>query len=157
LVSAGPLMSNDIASRSLQAVSEEEPPDEQAPATLSPVTVSSAPPPSPRHEGSVIWRLGGALRTVRPHQWVKKVFVLAPVVFARELSDPLLLSRAAGAFLVFCLLAGAVYSINDIADVEADRRHPIKRFRPVASGRVPLGLARAMAVVLVVAALAGAA
>ncbi|HEY3236849.1 MAG TPA: decaprenyl-phosphate phosphoribosyltransferase [Polyangiaceae bacterium] len=150
-------MTNHFAGQSLQAVSEEPPPgDEPAPATLAPVTVSSAPPPSPRREGSLVWRLGGAVRTVRPHQWVKNVFVLAPIVFAKEIYDPLLLSRAARAFVVFCLLAGAVYTINDIADVDSDRRHPIKRFRPIASGRVPLGLARALAVILVVAALGGA-
>ena len=88
--------------------------------------------------------------TVRPHQWVKNVFVLAPVVFAKEIFAPFVLSRAAAAFFVFCLLAGAVYTMNDIADREADRVHPRKRFRPIASGRVPLNWAYALAVLLVV-------
>ena len=61
---------------------------------------------------------------MRPHQWVKNVFVLAPVVFAKELFDFDLFMRAGGAFFVFCLLAGAVYTINDIVDAPADRVHP---------------------------------
>jgi 4-hydroxybenzoate polyprenyltransferase len=75
---------------------------------------------------------------------VKNVFVLAPVVFAKEVFDSALLSRAAAAFSVFCMLAGAVYAMNDVADVAADRAHPVKRYRPIASGRVPLAWARAL-------------
>lgn len=106
--------------------------------------------------GGLLWRLGGVVLTVRPHQWVKNVFVLAPVVFAKELFEPAMLSRSAGAFGVFCLLAGAVYAMNDVADVEADRAHPVKRHRPIASGRVPVPLARALAVALVVVSLGAA-
>jgi decaprenyl-phosphate phosphoribosyltransferase len=100
-------------------------------------------------QATLIWRIRGLIRTIRPHQWVKNVFVLAPVVFATKLFDPLLLTNAAVAFFAFCLLAGAVYTINDLADVEADRLHPVKRHRPIASGRVPDGVARAFAYVLV--------
>lgn len=114
-------------------------------------------PPEPRSEGPLSWRVMGAVKTIRPHQWVKNVFVLAPVVFAKEIFDPLLLMRAIGAFGVFCLLAGAVYTINDLADVQADREHPVKRFRPIASGRVPVPAARWLAVGLITLALAGAA
>lgn len=101
----------------------------------------------------------GLLWTVRPHQWVKNVFVLAPVVFAKEIFDfdPLLWVRALGAFGVFCVFAGAVYTINDLADVEADRQHPVKRHRPIASGAVPPMFARVFAVALVLAGTAGAA
>ncbi len=98
---------------------------------------------------SIIWRVRGLIRTIRPHQWVKNVFVLAPVVFASKLFDPILLTNAAIAFLAFCLLAGAVYTINDLADVEADRLHPVKRHRPIASGRVPENVARVFAYALV--------
>ena len=111
----------------------------------------------PRSEGSLLWRLGGVVMTVRPHQWVKNVFVLAPVAFAKELFDPNLLVRAGAAFTVFCMLAGAIYTINDIADIEADRQHPVKRFRPIPSGRVPIGVARGLAVLLIALALYGAA
>ena len=118
--------------------------------------VREAGPPPPRAEGSLLWRVGGVVKTVRPHQWVKNVFVLAPVVFAKEIFDPVLLVRAGGAFLVFCLLAGAVYTMNDIADVESDREHPVKRYRPIASGRVPMGFARGLVVALVAVSLVGA-
>jgi 4-hydroxybenzoate polyprenyltransferase len=122
--------------------------------------VSSAPSwpaPSetlPQADGSLAWRILGIVRTVRPHQWVKNVFVLAPVVFAKEIFAPDLLTRAGSAFLVFCLLAGAVYTINDVADVAADRLHPVKRYRPIASGRVPLRVARFFSVLLVTLSLA---
>jgi decaprenyl-phosphate phosphoribosyltransferase len=132
------------------ASSAEEP---EAPAV--PSNPGSLPPP-PGAEATLSWRLAGLLKTLRPHQWVKNVFVLAPVVFAKEIFEPLLLTRAAGAFVVFCLLSSAVYTMNDLADVEADRQHPIKRFRPIAAGQVPLGAARALTVVLILGAVAGA-
>jgi 4-hydroxybenzoate polyprenyltransferase len=69
---------------------------------------------------------------------------------------PTVLFRAAAAFLVFCLLAGAVYTLNDILDRDADRAHPLKRSRPIASGRVPLAWAKVLAAVLIVVALGGA-
>jgi 4-hydroxybenzoate polyprenyltransferase len=80
--------------------------------------------------------------------------VLAPVVFAKEVFDTKLLVRAAAAFLIFCLLAGAVYTINDLADMKADREHPIKRHRPIASGRVPVTWAIPLAIALVLGSLA---
>jgi decaprenyl-phosphate phosphoribosyltransferase len=98
----------------------------------------------------------GIVRTMRPHQWVKNVFVLAPVVFAKELFDFELLWRAGGAFVVFCLLAGAVYTVNDIVDAAADRIHPVKRFRPIASGVVPTKMATTLAIVLLLVGMAGA-
>ena len=113
--------------------------------------------PAPPVEGSAVWRARGLIRTIRPHQWVKNVFVLAPVVFAKSIFDAGLLLNAGSAFLVFCLLAGAVYTINDLADVEADRLHPVKCCRPIASGRVPESVARIFAGVLIVVALGWAA
>jgi 4-hydroxybenzoate polyprenyltransferase len=96
---------------------------------------------------------------MRPHQWVKNVFVLAPAVFAKEIfsTDLRTLTRAASAFAVFCLLAGAVYALNDVLDREADRAHPIKRHRPIASGQVPVAWAKVLAVLLVVVSLGWAA
>jgi 4-hydroxybenzoate polyprenyltransferase len=108
------------------------------------------PLPSGPQGSPLLWELGGLLLTVRPHQWVKNVFVLAPVVFAREIFDPILLARAGGAFSVFCCLAGAVYTLNDLADIEADRVHPIKRQRPIASGRVSTSAARGLLASLLV-------
>ena len=106
--------------------------------------------------------LAGLIKTVRPHQWVKNLFVLAPMFFHKDVflstsAGPALNLRVTGqalaATFVFCLLVGAVYTINDLADVEADRAHPVKRYRPIASGAVPEGMARAMAVLLVVVSL----
>jgi 4-hydroxybenzoate polyprenyltransferase len=109
--------------------------------------------PVPRKDGPLWWRLFGVARSVRPHQWVKNVFVLAPVVFAKEVFEPELLLRAASAFLIFCLLAGAVYTINDLADIEADRQHPVKRYRPLPSGQVPVSWAVPLTAILVLGAL----
>jgi 4-hydroxybenzoate polyprenyltransferase len=93
---------------------------------------------------------------------VKNLFVLGPIIFSKDVYfhtaqgpalNLLVTGRALAATGVFCLLAGAVYTINDLVDVAADRVHPIKRERPIASGLVPDGLARTMAVCLVVASL----
>lgn len=85
------------------------------------------------------------LKTMRPAQWVKNLFVLAPVVFAKEhtANDPTLLLNALLGTVVFILLSGAVYVMNDILDVERDRIHPIKRNRPVASGLLSIQAAMA--------------
>lgn len=114
---------------------------------------SEPPPPT---TGGPLWRALGGVKTMRPHQWVKNVFVLAPVFFAKDFFHFDLLLRAFGAFGVFCLLASAVYTINDLVDVESDQAHPVKRFRPIASGRFPPSAAKVLAAVLVVVSLAGA-
>lgn len=123
---------------------------------VTPAFDSAPPPTSPASRRSVV---KGLIRTIRPHQWVKNLFVMAPMFFHKELfgttagGDPTLnLSVAGKAFLatfVFCLLAGAVYTINDLVDVEADRVHPVKRHRPIASGAVPEGAAKLFAAFLV--------
>jgi decaprenyl-phosphate phosphoribosyltransferase len=85
------------------------------------------------------------LRAARPHQWVKNLFVAAPVVFSRRMDEPAALVNSGLAVLAFCLLSSAVYLLNDIVDVEKDRAHPLKRFRPIASGALPVVSARAAA------------
>lgn len=82
------------------------------------------------------------VRAMRPHQWVKNLFVLAPLVFAERALFAEDFLRAAVAFGLFSALSGCVYILNDIVDVEGDRLHPTKRNRPIASGRLPLPLAR---------------
>jgi 4-hydroxybenzoate polyprenyltransferase len=82
-------------------------------------------------------RLRGLVRTLRPHQWVKNLFVLAPLIFGRLLFDPIAVWRGFLAFLAFCAGSSAVYLINDLRDREEDRRHPRKRHRPIASGELP--------------------
>jgi 4-hydroxybenzoate polyprenyltransferase len=126
------------------------------PVSIHPAEIADPPiiPESPK--GSLLWRVRGAIRTLRPHQWVKNLFVLAPVVFAKHLTHPSIIKSALGAFGVFCLLAGAVYTLNDLVDVKADRVHPVKRHRPIASGRVPVPVAKILLGVLIVVALGGA-
>ena len=92
------------------------------------------------HQGA-----GAYLKLIRPKHWVKNFFVFAALIFARELFhlEPLL--EAVKAFVVFCLSASAIYIINDVADVDADRAHPEKRNRPIASGAIPVPRALALA------------
>ena len=89
--------------------------------------------------------LASLVKSARPHQWIKNLFVLAPLVFARRIGDAVAVRRAALATVAFCLLSSAVYLMNDIVDVDKDRAHPVKRHRPIASGSVPLGVARSLA------------
>ncbi len=97
------------------------------------------------------------LLTLRPHQWVKNLFVAAPLVFSRHLSDGTYVLRAAAAVACFCLLSGAVYAFNDVRDVVADRAHPDKRHRPIAAGHLGENTALWAAAALAALALAGAA
>jgi 4-hydroxybenzoate polyprenyltransferase len=95
------------------------------------------------------------VRTMRPRQWVKNVFVAAPLVFARHLGDPAYALRASLALLAFCALSGAVYAFNDVHDAEADRQHATKRHRPVAAGELSERAALVWAAILALGALAG--
>jgi 4-hydroxybenzoate polyprenyltransferase len=96
------------------------------------------------------------LVSLRPHQWTKNLVVLAALAFSKHLFDADAVLRAAAAFVVFCGLSGATYLVNDLADAERDRAHPVKRRRPIASGALPLPAARAAASSLVVLGLAAA-
>lgn len=82
------------------------------------------------------------IKTLRPRQWVKNLFVAAPLFFAQRLLDPESLLRTAAAVALFSLISGCVYVLNDLVDVEADRAHPQKRLRPIAAGRLPVPVAR---------------
>jgi 4-hydroxybenzoate polyprenyltransferase len=90
---------------------------------------------------------------MRPRQWVKNVFVLAPLVFAGRLFDLHASSMALAAFATFCALSSSVYLINDVRDREADRLHPVKRRRPIAAGEIAPSVASALSVVLAALAL----
>ena len=82
-------------------------------------------------------RASGFIALLRPREWVKNAFVLAPLVFAGEFSDPASLKRAVAAFVLFCIASSSVYVLNDIHDVDEDRMHPVKaRKRPLAAGIV---------------------
>ena len=84
------------------------------------------------------------LQALRAHQWIKNLFVFAPLLFSQNLTNTPLLLAAARAFVAFCLISSAQYVFNDIRDVEEDRAHPVKRRRPLASGRLKLGAAVAL-------------
>lgn len=90
------------------------------------------------------------IRTMRPKQWVKNGVIFAALVFDRQLGfnnlPPMI--RVLGGFIIFCLLSGSVYIVNDILDVKADRQHPDKRRRPIPSEDLPVGIAIAAAVIL---------
>jgi 4-hydroxybenzoate polyprenyltransferase len=98
-----------------------------------------------------------AVKSMRPHQWVKNIFVAAPLVFARRVGDLHAVTRTLAAFGIFCLLSSTVYLINDLVDVEKDRAHPVKRKRPIASGALKKTAARGLAVGLGAAGLLAAA
>jgi 4-hydroxybenzoate polyprenyltransferase len=118
-------------------------------------TSTQAPAAGPSSDGGE--RRGSVvihfLRSLRPEQWTKNLIVFAGLLFARELFNPVALGRTATAFAAFCLLSGVVYVFNDIMDREADRRHPVKSSRPIASGAISPGLAGGGAAVLAIAAL----
>jgi 4-hydroxybenzoate polyprenyltransferase len=90
--------------------------------------------------------------SMRPRQWVKNLFVLAGLVFSQRLFTSAAWT-ALEAFAIFCAVSGAIYLLNDVADRERDRLDPRKRERPVAAGRLPVGVAVAAAVALILAGL----
>lgn len=89
----------------------------------------------------------------RPRQWVKNVLVLAAPLAAAEIGHAHVLRTSAIAFVAFCLAASCIYYVNDVMDVEEDRRHPKKRFRPIAAGWVPIPVALVVGPLCAVAAL----
>lgn len=95
--------------------------------------------------------LSGLIRLARPTQWLKNGILLAPLIFAGELTNTSKLATALGATVLFCLLSSAVYVFNDIIDREKDKLHPLKKERPIASGKISAGnAAMFMAVLLIV-------
>ena len=117
-----------------------------------------------RTDTGILPTIRALIRSVRPRQWTKSLAVFLPLFFsvneAWTLDEPQtaleLGARAIGAAAVFCLVSGAIYLINDLADRERDRAHPAKRNRPIASGALSPRLAAAAAIILVLAGLASA-
>jgi 4-hydroxybenzoate polyprenyltransferase len=97
---------------------------------------------------------GSLLRAMRPRQWAKNVFVFAALVFDEQLLQPGPFVRTGLGFILLCLISSSVYLINDMADLEADRRHPGKRNRPIAAGEVSVRTAGIAAAVLAIISLA---
>ncbi len=90
--------------------------------------------------------LGNLIKTMRPRQWIKNFIIYLPFVFTlRQYWQPFspemytMFMTATMAFVLFCVLSGTVYLINDLVDIDKDRRHPTKRFRPLASAEVGAG------------------
>jgi len=93
------------------------------------------------------------LQAMRPRQWAKNIFVFVGIVFDQSLLEFDALLRVSAAFVLLCLTASTIYLINDIVDVERDQLHPKKKFRPIASGALPINIARIAAIVLPIIAL----
>ncbi len=100
----------------------------------------------------MLWAL---LRALRPRQWIKNGFVFAALVFDGQLFRPEPLLRTSAGFLLLCAASSTVYLLNDIVDLEADRNHPTKRLRPLASGALSVSVARMAAGVLLILSLVG--
>ena len=96
------------------------------------------------------------LISLRPEQWSKNLFLFAGVLFGARLLDIEAIGRATAGFAIFCALSGVVYLFNDLADRAGDQRHPLKRLRPIASGRLSPRIAVTAALLLGVVALAAA-
>lgn len=94
--------------------------------------------------------LRAILKTMRIKQWTKNGFVLAALVFDRQLTNPVSFGRSLAGFFLFCLLSSSVYIINDILDVEADRQHPKKKNRPIPAGKLPIPAAIAATVIILI-------
>src|SRR5215216_5895007 len=92
--------------------------------------------------------LKALIKTMRPRQWTKNGFIFFGLIFDKQLFmvEPFL--RTIAGFFLFCLVSSAVYLLNDIADVEADRNHPEKKFRPIASSKLPINVALISALLL---------
>jgi len=94
--------------------------------------------------------LNALIRTMRPRQWSKNIFIFAALVFDEQLLNAEAFLRTLAGFVLFCLISSAVYILNDIVDVDADREHPQKKTRPIASGKLPVGVAWVAGISLVI-------
>ena len=100
--------------------------------------------------------LNGMLRLLRPRQWIKSGFVLAPLLFSARFTDPAAVVNAVLAVIIFSLAASASYIVNDLRDMQSDRSHPIKSgSRPLASGQVAPGRALALLALLCILVITG--
>lgn len=98
--------------------------------------------------------LRAALKTARPHEWVKNVLVFAGLLFSGQVDDPWAIGQALITFAAFCAISSAGYFVNDLNDVELDRQHPKKRFRPIAAGQLSIPNAWAISIGLAIGAIA---
>jgi len=94
--------------------------------------------------------LKALLKTMRPRQWIKNGFIFFGLIFDKQLFMPEPFLRTVAGFFLFSLISSAVYLFNDVADAEGDRNHPEKKFRPIASGQLPVRVALGTGVLLTV-------
>jgi 4-hydroxybenzoate polyprenyltransferase len=94
----------------------------------------------------------GLIKTMRPKQWIKNIFIFAPLVFDKKILELHYLARTIAGFILLCVISGTVYIVNDVADVEKDRQHPKKRKRPIASGQLStrIAIGATIAILLIV-------
>ncbi len=93
------------------------------------------------------------IRAARPRQWLKNLALFVTILFTGQLFVPNLLRATTLGFIAFCLLSSSNYIFNDVLDAPRDRKHPFKKFRPVASGKLPVNMALAISVIFVIAGL----
>ncbi|HYK08871.1 MAG TPA: decaprenyl-phosphate phosphoribosyltransferase [Candidatus Eisenbacteria bacterium] len=94
-----------------------------------------------------------SLKLMRPKQWIKNFAIFAAIIFSGQLFDPTLFSKVGLAFFAFCATSSAIYIVNDIFDIEKDKIHPFKRFRPLAHGDLSVAYGTVLAVILFIASL----
>lgn len=97
----------------------------------------------------------GLIRSMRPRQWPKNIFVFVPLLFDRKLFDPASVLATTLAFVLLCLMSSAVYLMNDLVDIESDRQHPVKKDRPLPSGQLSPQVAMVAAILLAAVSLVG--
>lgn len=97
---------------------------------------------------SQINQITSLIISLRPKHWIKNLFIFAPLLFSKQILDISSVVKATLGFLIFCTVASAIYLLNDVKDREEDRRHPLKQFRPIASGHLPVPLVVSVAIAL---------
>ncbi len=122
---------------------------EQPTVPADPGQADAAQPVVPRRSP-----LRAAIKTGRPKEWIKNVFVFAGLLFSGKFNQSHEVLEAVLTFFAFCLISSAGYFVNDLIDVDLDRKHPKKRFRPLAAGELSVGTAKAIAPVLALVAIA---
>lgn len=95
-------------------------------------------------------------RSMRPKQWTKNLIVFAPLLFSQNLLNPPFVFKALTAFIIFCVISGCIYILNDLIDLEQDKKHPVKSKRPLASGNLKPETARIVLVMLLILSLCSA-
>jgi len=130
----------------METITSEQP---TVPAAAGPATPSLEEPVVPKRSP-----LRAAIKTGRPHEWIKNLFVFAGLLFSGKFNQPHEVLEAVLTFVAFCWISSAGYFVNDLVDVELDRKHPKKRFRPLAAGELSESAAKTIAPLLALAAIA---